>query len=106
MIFTALAEAADKGELILVPDGMMRYHRRGDGVVVIREILVLPFRRRTGVGKRLIETLLSRHGNAQRVIRAKCPVKYADANRFWPAMGFTLIEEKGGINLWQRPGQG
>lgn len=36
-----MSEAADKGELILVDGGMCRYHRRRDGVVVVREILVL-----------------------------------------------------------------
>lgn len=51
MIFTVLSEAADRGELILVPDGLCRYHRRRDGVVVIHEILVLPFRRRGGIGR-------------------------------------------------------
>lgn len=103
MIFVALNEAAQRGELILVQDGMLRYHRRRDGVVVVREILVLPFRRRTGLGRSLVRLLLERTGSA--VLRARCPAAY-EANHFWRAMGFTLVEEKGGVNLWQRPSQG
>lgn len=104
MIFVALEESARKGELLLVDGGMCRYHRRRDGVVVIREILVLPSRRRCGIGRNLVaEVIQVAHG---RVVRCKCPEKYAAANQFWRAMGFTLIEQKDGVNLWQRPSQG
>lgn len=103
MIFVALSEAADKGELLLVTDGLCRFHRRRDGVFVIREIIVLPFRRRTGVGRRLVEDVLMRAG-PDAVVRAKCPVAY-ESNRFWAAMGFRLVgEATGGINAWERKG--
>ena len=101
MIFAALDEAASRGELLLVPDGLCRFHRRRDGVVVVREILVLPFRRRTGVGRRLIQDVLARARGSP--VQARCPVKYEAANRFWAAMGFTLVSESKGVNLWQRP---
>ena len=68
MIFAAMSEAADRGELILVPDGMCRWHLRRDGVVVIREILVLPFRRGAGVGRRMVD--LVGWKNPGRTIRA------------------------------------
>lgn len=101
MIFTVLSEAAERGELLLVQDGMCRWHRRRDGVVVIREILVLPLQRRKGLGRSLVAEVLARsHGSA---VQARCPVKYHEANQFWAAMGFTLITERQGINLWQRP---
>lgn len=101
MIFVALSEAADKGQLLLVDGGMCRWHRRKDGVVVIREILVMPTIRRTGIGHRMIAHVLA--SNSGRVVRAKCPVKYVSGNAFWEAMAFTLIETKDGINVWQRP---
>lgn len=103
MIFAALDEAASRGELLLVDGGMCRWHRRKDGIIVIREILVLPHRRRTGVGRRLVQDVITR---ARGVVQAKCPVKLEESNLFWRAMGFTLIQEKDGINLWQRPSQG
>lgn len=101
MIFVALNEAAEKGELILIQDGMCRFHRRRDGVYVIREILVLPFRRRTGLGRSLVTAVLARAGGHP--IQARCPVKYEGANAFWKSMGFTVIKEVDGVNLWQRP---
>jgi hypothetical protein len=51
MIFVALEEAASKGQLLLIDGGMCRFHKRKDGVTVIREIIVLPTRRKQGVGQ-------------------------------------------------------
>jgi GNAT superfamily N-acetyltransferase len=101
MILAALAEAAARGELLLVPDGMCRLHRRRDGRVVIREILVLPVRRRSGVGRRLVEEVIARTGGAP--LQARCPVKYEAANLFWPALGFRLAGAAEEINLWELP---
>lgn len=98
MIFQALSEAADRGELLLVQDGLCRWHRRRDGVVVIRELIVLPFRRRSGVGRRLVGWLRARHPEAPLV--ARCPLAY-ESNAFWQALGFALIETVEGINLWR-----
>lgn len=100
MILVALEEAAQKGELLIVDGGMLRYHRRRDGVHTIRELIVLPQHRRKGIGTRLVMEVICRaRGFAA---RARCPKDYA-ANAFWAALAFTLIEEKDGINLWQRP---
>ena len=98
MIFVALNEAAQKGELILVPDGFCRWHLRRDGVVVIREIIVLPFRRRTGVARRMVAQL--RQVNLGRTILARCPEAY-EANRFWGALGFETVAIEKGIITWQ-----
>ncbi len=99
MIFAALDEASRKGELLLVTDGMCRWHLRRDGVVVIRELIVLPFRRRTGVGRRLVEDVRTR--NPGKTLLAKCPAQY-ESNAFWAALGFHLTPGK--INEWRLPG--
>lgn len=100
LIFVALNEAADRGELILCNGGLCRFHRRRDGVVVIREILVLPDRRRRGIAIGMIAEVIRRNPGA--VILARCPVEY-EANTFWPLAGFRLKDTKEGINLWELP---
>lgn len=99
MIFAALAEAAEKDELILVADGFCRFHKRRDGVVVIREILVLPLRRRTGIGRRLLRHVMDK--NPGNTLLAKCPASYL-SNGWWSHMGFHKVAE-GEINTWQYP---
>jgi GNAT superfamily N-acetyltransferase len=100
MIFVVLDEAARKGELLLAAGGLCRFHRRRDGVVVIREILVLPASRRQGLGRALVEQVQRQYPGA--VLLARCPVDYA-ANDFWPAIGFTLAGTQGGAHTWQCP---
>jgi N-acetylglutamate synthase-like GNAT family acetyltransferase len=97
MIFAALKEAAERGELILRDYGMCRWHKRRDGVVVIREILVLPWKWRTGIGREMVAEVRAR--NLDSLLLAKCPAGY-DTNEFWKSLGFTLAGEKGGINEW------
>jgi hypothetical protein len=99
VIFAALSEAAERGELILVPDGMLRWHLRRDGVVVIREVIVLPLLRRTGIGKGMLRVVQAE--NPGRTVRARCPVGY-ESNAFWRAMGFDLITTEKGVNVWER----
>lgn len=86
MIFNALHEAAQRGELLLVDGGMCHYHLRRDGVLTIREILVLPDRQGQGIGRAMLDQLRAVPG--ARVIRAKCPAELA-ANGWYRAMGFT-----------------
>ena len=103
MIFVALEEAASKGQLLLIDGGMCRFHKRKDGVTVIREIIVLPMRRKQGIGRRLVnEVIIRAAGVGMGIVRLKCPEKY-ESNAFWRKMGFTLVETKGGTNLWQTP---
>lgn len=97
MIFVALSEAADRGQLLLVEGGLCRFHRRRDGVVVIRELLVLPARRRQRIGRGLVQEVLCRAGNLP--VQARCPAAY-EANGFWAAMGFRLASQADGVNLW------
>lgn len=105
MIFAALNEAAERGELFLEPGGLCRWHRRKDGVLVVREIVVLPRHRRLGVGRRLVERVQREVPGA--TLLARCPARTKDgrageANVFWCHLGFILAGEKGGINTWQR----
>lgn len=99
MVFVALAEAAERGELLLAEGGMCRFHLRRDGAVTVRELLVLPAARGRGVGRALVEAVLARHPGA--TVRARCPADYP-SNGFWRRMGFALASETGGVNVWER----
>ena len=107
MIFVALEEASRKGELFIVHGGMCRWHRRKDGTVVIREILVLPGQRRNGIGRSLVRRVQEVNPVGSRII-ARCPAKYKDGNAFWKGMGFLLNFQDGTTNLWEsrRLGEG
>jgi len=105
MIFNALHEAAQRGELILVNGGLCHYHLRRDGVLTIREILVLPGRQGLGIGRAMLEQL--RQVPGARLIRAKCPADLA-ANRWYQAMGFTAAyvdqtRAGGRLYVWELP---
>ncbi len=99
MIFVALSESAERGELFFIDGGMCRFHRRRDGVVVIRELLVLPAGRGAGVGRRLVEMVRAKHPGA--TLRALCPKEYA-SNGFWRHMGFASAGATERANVWER----
>ncbi len=106
MLFEALSESAERGELILLTGGLLRYHLRKDGTVTIREILVLPKERGKGCGLRMLVELTRRVG-AHRVVRAKCPADLK-ANEWYARRGFKLISSEElpsgrKVNLWERP---
>jgi GNAT superfamily N-acetyltransferase len=100
MIFAALDEAATRGELLLWEDGFCRWHLRRDGAVTIREIIVLPCRRRTGLGRRLVEHVAAL--NPGRPLTARCPESLTGSNEFWRGLGFVKVRTCEGINEWRR----
>lgn len=85
MIFNALNESADRDELILVDGGMCHFHLRRDGILTIREIIVLPACRGQGIGTAMLDRLRAVPG--AQLIRAKCPADLS-ANGWYKAMGF------------------
>lgn len=84
MIFNALIEAAERGELILVNGGLCHFHLRKDGQLTIREIIVLPERQRQGVGTAILEQLKQTDAVS---IFAKCPYDLP-ANEWYYKRGF------------------
>ena len=98
MLFVSLLDSARNGELLLVQDGFCRWHKRRDSIVVIREILVLPFRQRAGLGRDLVQQVKEKYPGC--LIRAKCPQDY-EANLFWKAIGFALKGQDKRCNVWE-----
>lgn len=82
MIFHALSEAADRQHLLLVAGGLCRFHRRLDGWVTIRELLILPSHRGQGLGRQLVDQA----GLGAAKVVARCPANLP-SNRFWAAIG-------------------
>lgn len=100
MIFAALSEAAEKGELLLVGGGLCHFHQRKDRTVTIREILVLPTYRRRGIGRRLVERACN---DAVKAV-ARCPADLP-SNGFWKQLGFQLMKTETTrtgrkVNVW------
>ncbi|HEY3281377.1 MAG TPA: GNAT family N-acetyltransferase [Armatimonadota bacterium] len=91
MIFEALSEAADRGELLLVDGGICHYHLRRDGQITIREILVLPERRHQGIGTAMLEHLRQVPGAV--CIRAWMPSDLP-ARRWYEEHGFVEKDRK------------
>jgi N-acetylglutamate synthase-like GNAT family acetyltransferase len=89
MIFEALSESAEAGELILVHDGMLRFHRRRDGVVTIREILVLPRGQRKHIGTQMLFQLKMTVPGAKAIV-ARCPANL-ESNGWYARMGFQRV---------------
>jgi hypothetical protein len=106
MIFETLYESAQRGELLLVTDGLCHWHLRKNGQLTIREIIVT--RPGCGVGTDILSRL--RRIGSERFadcIVAKCPADLP-ANGWYRAKGFELIRtEKSAkgreINVWWLP---
>lgn len=95
MIFDALYESAQRGELLLVDGGFCHFHLRRDGQLTIREIIAT----RPGAGSRMLACLRATYPDAP--ILAKCPADLA-ANAWYAKKGFTLQnreQTKTGRNL-------
>ena len=99
MIFDALYESAQRGELMLIDGGFCHWHLRRDGQLTIREIIST----RAGAGSEMLARLMAVPGAT--CIVAKCPATLA-ANAWYERRGFYCIRgetTKSGqlINLWQ-----
>lgn len=101
MLLVPLQEAADDGTLIIVDGGICRFLVRRDGVVVIRELFVLPRSREKGVGRRIVQQIRDEYPRAR--LMALCPVKY-ESNGFWRKIGFRFmgykVSGKRRVNVW------
>ncbi len=91
MIFEVLNDAAARGELLLVEGGFCHYHLRRDGIVTIREILVLPNQRGKGIGRAILARL-ALIPNAVALL-ARCPANLT-ANLWWENRGFRKVAEE------------
>jgi GNAT superfamily N-acetyltransferase len=91
MIFESLYTSAERGELILVPNGMLRYHLRKDGQATIYEIVVLPGRQKRGIGTGMLEELKRRAGMTS--IFARCPADL-ESNSWYVRRGFVCEGEE------------
>lgn len=81
MIFDALYESAQRGELLLVDGGICHWHLRRDGQLTIREIIST----RPGAGRVMLERLAATPGATS--LYAKCPADLL-ANGWYARMGF------------------
>lgn len=86
MIFEAIYQSSQKGELILIHGGYCRFHLRRDGQLTILEILSL----RPGAGREMLGLLKGRHPKS---IFAKCPSDLP-ANHWYRRRGFLLEKEE------------
>lgn len=91
MIFSALNDAAQRGELLLVHGAMCHFHRRQDGQLTIREIIVLPEYQRLGIGTTILNRLVALPGVTR--IVAKCPADLP-ANRWYERRGFICYDNE------------
>ena len=99
MIFDALWQSAQRGELLLIDGGFCHWHLRRDGQLTIREIIAT----RRGAGTAMLKTLAQTPEAA--CIVAKCPADL-DANDWYERRGFLCIaveQSRTGrqINVWR-----
>ena len=96
MIFEALYESAQRGELLLVEGGMCHWHLRRNGQLTIREIIST----QPGAGTRMLDMLKQTPG--ARCIVAKCPLDLP-ANAWYRKRGFERLASettRSGRTLW------
>lgn len=99
MIFNTLSESAERGELMLVDNGICNWHLRQDGQLTIREIIST----RPGAGQRMLTRLLHIPGATS--LFAKCPAELS-SNEWYKRRGFTLEGHEttragNTLNLWR-----
>ena len=83
MIFETLHESAQRGELLLIDNGMCHWHLRRDGQLTIREIIAT----NRGAGGKMLRRLHWQIGASS--LFAKCPAELS-ANEWYLKRGFTL----------------
>ena len=90
MIFLALQDSAQRGELILIEGGYCRWRMRKDGQITILEIISL----RKGAGSEMLE-MLKKEGKKKKAysIFAKCPA-ILPANEWYKKRGFVSEGEE------------
>lgn len=98
MIFDALYESAQRGELLLIDGGFCHWHLRRDEQLTIREIIAT----RKGAGTEMLDIL---RGKGATSIVAKCPAHLA-SNGWYERMGFALDHTEQtctgkAINVWR-----
>lgn len=103
MIFETLWESAQRGELMLVDDGLCHWHLCKNGQITIREIIVLPDRQKRGIGCLMLEKLKKTEG--ANYLFSKCPADL-ESNGWYKTQGFKNIgtekTRKGRkVNLWR-----
>jgi len=84
MIFDALYESAQRGELLCVDGGFCHWHLRRDGQLTIREIIST----RPGAGSEMLAILRTTPGAT--AIQAKCPA-HLPSNEWYRKRGFELV---------------
>ena len=99
MIFDALYESAQRGELLLVAGGLCHYHLRRDGQLTIREIIST----RPGAGGEMLARLMTTPEATS--IFAKCPA-HLESNQWYARRGFVCegaetTRSGKSLNLWR-----
>lgn len=99
MIFDALYESAQRGELLCVEGGVCNWHKRRDGQLTIREIIST----QRGAGSRMLDIL--RRTPDITCIVAKCPA-WLPSNAWYKRRGFVCVATEATrsgkpINVWR-----
>ena len=106
MIFNALTDSDERGELLLIDGGLCRFHARQDGTLVIHEIFVQRGRRSQGLGRELLARLVEAGRAAEATsIFARCPADLP-SNGWYEHVGFESEgreRSRSGVwlNLWR-----
>ncbi|MGQ9631038.1 MAG: GNAT family N-acetyltransferase [bacterium] len=87
--------------------GLVHYHHRKDSITTLQEIVVAEAYRGQGLGKRLVEALLTEcSALRQKAVRLKCPV-VLPANGFYNHLGFQRVAVESGkrspLAIWEKP---
>jgi ribosomal protein S18 acetylase RimI-like enzyme len=105
-----LAESISRKEILIVENdeqviGFVHYRHRRDSQTTLYNIVVLPERRRQGIGKRLVDALVQEAQSlGKQCIVLKSPSELP-ANEFYLGIGFHLWQKEPGkqreLNLWR-----